>query len=50
MLSRSPAKPSPTSTAHNGSVPSNKLTRAGEALRNAHICTPNAKTVQTSAR
>ncbi|GAS96060.1 putative uncharacterized protein [Mycolicibacterium canariasense] len=50
MVSRSPANPTPTSTAHNGSLPNSRLTRAGEVRRNAHICTANAKTVQASAR
>lgn len=40
----------PTSTAHSGSVPNSRLTRAGLVRRNAHICTPNANTVHATAR
>ena len=36
--------------AHSGSVPSIRLTRAGEVRRTAHICTTNANTVHASAR
>lgn len=49
-MTRSPANPTPTSTAQTGSVPNNKLTRAGEVRRTAHICTTNANTVHARAR
>ena len=49
-MTRSPANPTPTSMAHNGSVPNSKLTRAGEVRRTAHICVTNANTVHARAR
>lgn len=46
----SPATAKPMTTAHSGSVPTSRLTRAGLVVPNARSCTRNANTVQASTR